>query len=208
MSTIKSLNPRSLVMTINECFYCKKTEEKIRCICVDRLFGVKACDEHKEHAEADMKSYMKKNKIIHVKDGIEIPEVKQLFDFLSDNMKILRTNGYVDSGWKLNKNAYDFIPSFKKVDDVWRFPAIKITEDEMDFTTKTIRMYAMLDERLEYVKDSKFIKLVKDACDTLDSKLDSYKEKSNLTDYSEEHPSISKYVIDGKVVRVFEHVSS
>lgn len=204
MSEIKSLNPRSLVMTVNECFYCKETE-KIRFICVDRLFGVKACEEHKEHAEADMQSYMKKNKIIHVKDGIEIPEVKQLFDFLTDNIKIIRTNGNVDSEWKLNKNSYDFVPSFRKVDDDWRFPVIKITEDEMDFTTKNIRMSSMLDERLEYFKESKFSKLVKDACDILDSKLDSYKEKYNMQDYTEEHPSIAKYVIDGKIVRVFEN---
>ncbi len=204
MSEIKSLNPRSLVMTMNKCFYCKETE-KIRFICVDRLFGVKSCNEHKEHAEADMQSYMKKNKIIHVKDGIEIPEVKQLFDFLTDNMKIIRTNGNVESGWKLNKNSYDFVPSFRKVDDNWRFPVIKITEDEMDFTTKTIRMSLMLDERLDYMKDSKFIKLVKDACNSLDFKLDSYKEKSNMEDYTEEHPTILKCMIDGKVVRVFEN---
>ncbi len=182
-----------------------KKPEKIRFICVDRLFGVKACEEHKEHGEADMKSYMKKNKIIHVKDGIEISEVKQLFDFLTDNIKIIRTSGDIDSGWKLNKNAYDFIPSFRKVDGDWRFPAIKITEDEIDFTTKTIRMSSMLDERLDYVKDAKFIKLVKDACDSLDSKLDSYKEKSNMEDYTEEHPTIVKCMIDGKVVRVFEN---
>ncbi len=206
MTSIKNLNPRSLVMTVNECFYCKKQDETIKYIYVDRLFGVKACNEHNEHAESDMKSYMKKYNIVHVKEAILLPEVKELFDFLTDDMKIVRTNGTVDSGWKLLHNFYEFIPSFKKVDGVWRFPIMKETSD-LDYTTKMVRISSMFDEKLDYHKNENFSKLVENAISSLELKLSSYIEKDFVVDYEDEHPSIKKFVINGRMVRVFEHES-
>lgn len=206
MASIKNLNPRSLVMTVNECFYCKKQDETIKCIYVDRLFGVKACIEHNEHAESDMKSYMKKHNIIHVKEAILIPEVKELFDFLTDDMKNVRTNGTVDSGWKLLHNFYEFIPSFKKVDGVWRFPVIKETSD-LDYVTKMVQISSMFDEKLDYHKNKDFKKLVDNAISSIESKLASYIEKEFTIEHEDEHPSIKNFVINERMVRVFEHKS-
>ena len=191
-------------MTVNECFYYKKQDETIKWIYVDRLLGMKVFNEHNENTESDMESYMKKHKIVHVKEAILLPEVKELFDFLTDDIKIVRTNGTVDSGWKLLHNFYEFFPSFKKVDGVWRFPVIKESSD-LDYTTKMIHISSMFDKKLDYHKSENFVKLVENAISSLETKVSSYVEKDFVVEYEDEHPSIKTIVMNGRMVRVFEN---
>ena len=94
MEVINSLNPCSLVMTKGSCFYCNKNDNSVKMFCIERLFGMKACSDHYANAEKDIYRYYKENNKINIKDAMKNEDIKQFIDYLGDNIKVIRSNGF------------------------------------------------------------------------------------------------------------------
>ena len=201
--TTKSLNPCSLVMTREECFYCHKFDSSLRMFVVDRLYGMKACSLHYENAQTDIKSFMKKNKIIHIKEAIQNQDIKNFFNFLGDNMKIIRTNGSVDDGWKLMEENYDSIPSLKIIKGKWCFPVVKYT-NKVDVISKMVVFSEMNNPLLGYFSDKNFDTILKNALNAIELIIDSYPDNTEdeTTEYMDRE-DIYHCVVDDKIARVF-----
>jgi hypothetical protein len=202
MQNIKSLNPRNLVMTVNKCFYCDNNEN-IYMVCVDRLFGLKTCPEHKANAKKDINAYMKKNKSIHAYRAMKNNDVKDFFNYFQNEMKVVRSNGVIDSGWKLMVNNFDSMPTIRFHNGEWLIPVIKMQEGR-DGVIKNIKLSDFLNPDLGYSSNENFIRMYRKVNDYFSEeiKLDDEeinKEPENYPDL----PDIIKYNINGQVVRVF-----
>ena len=101
------LNPRSLVMTRSECFYCF-APEGAHCAQVDYNFGIKSCDFHYTSAVRDCNAFMHREKIVPLERALSHPLLKPFFDLLPKKFPVLRTSGVVELDWTLNGGVYPY----------------------------------------------------------------------------------------------------
>ena len=83
-------------------------------------FGIRYCLNHKNQAQNDMKKYLILKNLVFVEDvRIKFPDV---YSALNTGIPIRRTNGNLDSNWKLDKqkmilkNEFGWVISFYKLD--------------------------------------------------------------------------------------------
>ncbi len=206
MNKIKNINPRTLVMTVNQCFYCDKKQD-IKMVCVDRLFGVKACDEHYEHARNNIKNYMKKNKMIYAHSIIKNEKVKEFFDYFKKSMKVVRSSGIIDKGWNFMVKDPEFIPLVKFVNNEWIIPVIKNESNGYDGVCKNIKFKSLMDQDLDYCYDPNFVNMYNEVVEIFNNEvIISDENVSEETEDFLDGPCIVKYKIGDRDVRVFESV--
>lgn len=192
-----TLIPRNLVMTLNECFYCGIKDPDF--IQIQRLFGLKACNDHKACAIRDCNAYMHNMKMVKFEDAIDNSKIAPFINYLqnkSGGFSILRSNGNLEKGWILKPH-------------VWYNPClIGCVEDEWH-----ILCHNPTKELEKSVKISSFasqvpIELINDAITTLNEGI--YKNDYMLfnlysnKDLSQEVPECEGvYTIPGTNVRIF-----
>ena len=204
MATYDCLTPRRLVMTLNGCFYCNVCNDtNLKMILVDHLFGLKACPDHCENAKRDVNAYMHREKMVLVKDAIKNNDIKNLFDYLGDNIKIIRSNGEKDEGWLICKSSFDFIPSISKYNNEWSIILEKKNEDGV--ITKRVVLNSLKNPELGYIHDNTFSVLLDKAFSVLDHGIyiEDYLRQPIPSNYND-LPSINTYIINNQEVRVFE----
>lgn len=112
-----TLVPRSLVMTLNECFYCGSEDPNF--IQIERLFGLKACDIHKKSAIRDCNAYMHREKIVKFNDAVNNSIINELIKELQNEFSIIRSNGNIESGWTLKKDYWYNTCQIRCIDNEW-----------------------------------------------------------------------------------------
>lgn len=95
------LEPRSLVMTRSECFYCFGEEGKYCYTFIDN-FGIKSCDRHYKNSIRDCKAYMHKTGLVRISDLADYPAFQEFLEILSCEIPVKRTNGTIEDGWVFN----------------------------------------------------------------------------------------------------------
>lgn len=170
MEIADSLIPRSLVLTPQECFYChNRDEDNLHWVEVDRMFGLKTCKDHVDRANRDCKAFMHKNKIVQIRDAIKDQNIKNLFDYLGSNIKVIRSNGNIDDGWKINIRNCDHIPYIKCYKGSWSIMLEK--ENGFDSIVKNVNIESFLNPELKYAEDNNFKILIEKAISSLDGGL-------------------------------------
>ncbi len=202
MTEIKSLIPIRLVMTFDECFYCKKKDD-LKIYQVDRLFGLRACKDHHEYMFRDCKAYMHIKNIVHIRDAILDENIKNLLEYFGDKLRVIRSNGDINDDWRIVKESWEFIPSFKKIKNKWSIMVEKISID--DSISKFVKLETFLDPKLGYINDKRFKILVNKAIASLDAGLyiDHFIAQPKPEEYRDESPNIVHVIKDGIPGRVF-----
>jgi len=118
------LVPRSTVMTPMVCFYCGQEQSKIGKGTLYHLFGIKHCDNHVINAIRDCNAYQHRENLL-VMDKIKNPEILKFIDLLDglpEGFSVERSNGEIQTGWKINK-GYFYEPAFiTKINGYWTIP--------------------------------------------------------------------------------------
>lgn len=203
----KALEPRRLVMTTSHCFYCDKyDEDNMDWYLVDILFGIKCCKEHKILAERDCKAYMHLNKMVHMNNALENPQIKKFIEYLGNDIQIKRTNGSIDNGWTIKKSDFDSIASLSVYKDKgWSVTMEKVING--DLTNKRVTFSSLLDPELKYSKDNEFTMLYHSAMSELDHGLyiEHYLTQPKTQEFLD-GDYITTIEVDGKKVRVYNPV--
>ena len=120
------LEPRSLVLTRSECFYCFGEEGKYCYTFIDN-FGIKSCDAHFKNSVRDCKAYMHRTGMVRISDLTDYPEFQEFLEILSCEISVKRTNGTIEDGWVFNVGeSYDKqIIGFDKDINKWVIPVRK-----------------------------------------------------------------------------------
>ena len=120
------LNPRSLVMTRCECFYCFAIPDT-HVVEIEYNFGIKACDNHKEAAIRDCNAYQHRMKFISLRQATTHPKLKPFFDCLPSTFPVKRTSGLIEDDWTLNLGVFPITEylGFDKIKDGWVIPVMK-----------------------------------------------------------------------------------
>ena len=117
---VNCLQPCSLVMRASACFYCGET-----CAGDYRIqwtLGIRYCGQHKSWAIRDCRAYMHENKVVKVRDALEDPRLSELLQYFLHDVHVLRTNGVLEGGWKLNQGTVCDPTYFAFVQDKWSIP--------------------------------------------------------------------------------------
>ena len=65
---------------------------------------------------------MHENKVVKVKDALEDPRLSELLQYFLKDVHVLRTNGALDGGWKLNQGTVCDPTYLACVQDKWSIP--------------------------------------------------------------------------------------
>lgn len=119
----RCLEPRSLVMTPSECFYCFG-QEGIYCSRISFNFGIKSCRNHYNTSIRDCKAYMHRNHIVRIIDIIKVCE--SFFELLKMGFPVLRSNGCIEEGWTICEDSYEHeLIDYDNTHDEWTIPVRK-----------------------------------------------------------------------------------
>jgi hypothetical protein len=187
MSRVR-VEPYSFIMTANKCDYCYNTDTKS--VLYQRLYGIKACEEHYEWASHDMKAYFQENDMVAFKDAMLNPAVKEFIESLGDEFEVKRSSGVVEKGWRINKGCTYTGKKYFQYDECggWSFPA-KIGENE-DIITKNVALSY-------YPNSDAAIKALDDGIYKIDI--------SGTVSQYKEVPGIGRVIVDNEVIRVLLH---
>ena len=72
-------------------------------------FGVVACVEHKDRAQRDGNAWLHRNNVVDWHDAIQDPVFAML---LNRDIKVRRTSGAIEDGWRIEPPTYDEPPFF------------------------------------------------------------------------------------------------
>jgi len=114
-------------MRKSACFYCGA--EYTGDYRIKWTFGIRYCAEHKSWATRDCRAYMHENKVVKVKDALQDPRLLPLLEHLLQDVHILRTNGVLEGGWKLNQGTVCDPTYIAYVQDKWSIPMTVPTGD-------------------------------------------------------------------------------
>ena len=180
------LNPRSLVMTRSECFYCF-APEGVHCAQVDYNFGIKSCDYHYSTAVRDCNAYLHREKIVPVDRALKHPKRVSFFDNLPKTFPVLRSSGVVELDWALNEGNYPYIENLSYTTDSWSLPVRSRIGD----IRKQILLTDFLKPQIRVLMPEGFDEEVNKANSILNSGL-----------YSEENALYQTYINDSSLADV------
>lgn len=194
------LVPRSTVMTPMICFYCGQDESKMGGGMLYHLFGIKHCDIHITNAIRDCKAYQHRENLL-VMNRIRDPEILKFIDLLDglpNGFSVERSNGEIQTGWKINK-GYFYEPAFiTKINGSWTIPC---TNGE---TYKNVKLI----DFIRFVQIENISKIVEDIIDILNEGIykkeqEEYEKVLNKdTSVHYEDGEIIKYVLcEGQICR-------
>ena len=124
------LNPRSLVMTRCECFYCFACPDT-HTVQIEYNFGIKACDNHHAAAIRDCNAFQHRMGIINMSKAIKHPKLKPFFDCLPAYIPVKRSSGLIENDWTLNPGVFpntEYL-AFCKIRNAWTLPVMKESGD-------------------------------------------------------------------------------
>ena len=194
------LVPRSTVMTPMICFYCGQEQSKIGKGTLYHLFGIKHCDNHVTNAIRDCNAYQHRENLL-VMDKIKNPEILKFIDSLDglpEGFSVERSNGEIQTGWKINK-GYFYEPAFiTKINGYWTIPC---TNGETYKNVKLINFIC-------FVPIENISKIVEDIIDILNEGIykkdqEEYEKVFNVdTSVHYEDGEIIKYILyEGQICR-------
>jgi hypothetical protein len=107
MTVCKVLQPRSIVMTVDACWYCQDSNTT-SCMIVIWPIGLKHCHNHADVARRDCNAYMHTTKQIPIHVAKKHSKLTRLLEmFEQSTFVIRRTSGVLETGWK--PDAYSCI---------------------------------------------------------------------------------------------------
>jgi hypothetical protein len=194
------LVPRSTVMTPMICFYCGQEQAKIGKGILYHLFGIKHCDNHVINAIRDCNAYQHRENLL-VMDKMKNPEILKFIDLLDrlpEGFSVERSNGEIQTGWKINK-GYFYEPAFiTKINGYWTIPC---TNGE---TYKNVKLINFI----RNIPIENILKIVEDIIDILDEGVykkdqEDYEKVFNVdTSVHYEDGEIIKYILyEGQICR-------
>ena len=126
-----SIEPTSLVMRYNRCFYCNN--DSTGDYGEMYLFGIRYCDNHIHSARRDYSAFLHKMDKVALFDAYRNAQLRPLLLCLEDtDVHVRRTSGIIENNWRFRQaNTIDFI-RISKINDTWCMPMIhnnKITKN-------------------------------------------------------------------------------
>jgi len=117
------MQPRSLVLRKQECFYCFK-KEGTRCCEISHCFGIISCDNHYKASVRDCNAYMHREQIVPVDYALNHKDLASFFDLLKDGFPVQRSSGVIEYDWVVNGGPFynpEYISYDKEIKD-WILP--------------------------------------------------------------------------------------
>lgn len=126
-----SIEPTSLVMRYNRCFYCNN--DSTGDYGEMYLFGIRYCDNHIHSARRDYSAFLHKMDKVALFDAYRNAQLRPLLLCLEDtDVHVRRTSGIIENNWRFRQaNTIDFI-RISKINYTWCMPMIhnnKITKN-------------------------------------------------------------------------------
>ena len=133
---------RLCFVTFSSCDYCGPMphgkEAEMVCLPGDYFMGVIACDKCDDKAKRDIENYCKAN----LRYLITNEKIKELG--LGGDLKIKRSSGEVENGWRVSINERSFVITFGK-DGRIIIPMIKRSSSELEAITKGVGLNDICD---------------------------------------------------------------
>lgn len=124
-----ALVPGSLRMRVCACFYCGSTQDYTD-TCIEWLWGIRACADHKEWAERDCRAECHRIGAVPLPWVRTIPRLAPLLEQLKDrSLNVRRTSGELQSGWKLAPTSYLEGECIQKIQGEWTLPLRNYDEE-------------------------------------------------------------------------------
>jgi len=134
----KRSSPKALNASANRCAYCGKFKADSYLIGWNTSFGIAACIKHAEWAKWDCKSYMHKNEMVRLEDGLLHRGIRGFINSLYE-----LEGGFTDGetrGWNLTKDLRQVF--FVRIDGEWTIPIY----NQVNQITKRIAIRRFEDE--------------------------------------------------------------
>ena len=168
------MNPCSLVMRKDECFYCSQEQEADE-LTIGHHFGIRYCAAHKADAKRDSNAYLHRTKRVRASDALKHPVTGPFFQGLS-HAHIRRSSGSVEGGWRFQKGfMYDTMILFPEGKGDWFVPMVHDASE----TIKSVPLSMFTEEGVREKNDMR----IGDLVDTVRSVLNEgmYKEDYQAT---------------------------
>ena len=86
---------------------------------VSYRYGILHCAEHSGHARHDIQDYMNSTGVARIGDVLEDTNTAPFFATIQDGIYVRRSNGTIDSGWKLLNDPVHSLNILQKQADGW-----------------------------------------------------------------------------------------
>jgi hypothetical protein len=123
-----AVNPTTLVMRPDACFYCGADPENDERTLGDR-FGIRYCGAHKASAKRDSNAYLHEAHHVKVVDALRHPVLGPFLTLLESPTAILRSNGAWDHGWRLETRPFAAHSTLMWTRGVWTIPMFHEGQD-------------------------------------------------------------------------------
>jgi len=197
-------------MTTDTCFYCDAPCTSFYTI--ERLFGLKCCDIHKQVARRDCRAHLHKEKFVSMRDAQTHPILGKFLGALQTPFPVLRSNGELQDGWTLrNYNPWEYT-YISYHDGEWVLPVTWQSPDD-DSTKNLVKHTPIANFKLptiyESVKNTLPLSLIDEVLHCLIDGVYSEEyaefERLRLQGACEELPEVAnvqQMLYEGNVVRV------
>lgn len=201
-----SVEPTSLVMRYNRCFYCNN--DSTGDYGEMYLFGIRYCDNHIYSARRDYSAFLHKIDKVAIYDAFNNAQLRPCLTCLEmTDMNIRRTNGMIENQWHLRRHNYDEFVRICKIADEWCVPMI-----HNNHITKNVPLTHFLETDIlaanANVLPMNFVQMVNDALAALKAGIyrTFYEETAslNLAPQLEETGGVVVYDTAAGPVRVLE----
>ena len=211
-----SLVPRSLVMTPVGCFYCDSKYARYEVL--TWMFGLKACPDHIQAAIRDLNAYLHEEKMVRIQDALRHPDIGKFLISLMElpaGFPVVRTNGEIQPGWKLNEGELHKDEFLRFNDGEWKLPVIWLSPDN-DSTKSIVKYTPIINFKLPEIYDQiknnvppYFLKAIDDTFTILFEGfyIEDFQEVENIRAHGgQEHypniPQAENVLFEGRIVQV------
>jgi hypothetical protein len=126
-------------MTANTCFYCGKPSTKVALI--ERLYGLKCCDDHIAAGQRDCNAQLHEDKIIRLDDALNheiIGRFLKILMSLKSGFPILRSSGEIQNGWTVHELGWEgtFLRWYEgdwRLHVLWKSPDGNFNNDKLKY---------------------------------------------------------------------------
>jgi hypothetical protein len=199
------MEPLSLVLRKQECFYCLE-KEGARCCEIMNSFGIISCDRHYEASVRDCNAYMHREKMVSTIHAMYSDKTQPFFSILEKGFTVKRTSGVYENDWVVNTRYPSYILFDTEIDN-WTIPV----------RNKSYTLYKRINisdfKNPSILKDlpSEFLEILNAVINILN--LGFYKEDSDIHDLLierevpktiEETPGEKIVFVDNKFVRILD----